>query len=374
MAAGPFAQMLERRRANSGDGADPAWRGFARRSGLIAAAPWIGLGAGVLALALASLLIGAFDVSAGTVAEVLLGKIGIGSSQATEQEEAIVWIIRFPRVVMAAAVGAGLGIAGAALQGLFRNPLADPSLIGVSSGAAFFAAVAVVAGLSAISSVVLPLAAFLGGLTVTLLIYGFSRRGGRAQVATMLLAGIAVNALLGSAISFLVFLADDPALRDIVFWLIGSLSGSVWRLALASGPLILFAVIVLIRYAGALNLLSLGAAEARHVGLRVERAQFIIVSAAAMAAGAGVAVAGVVGFVGLIAPHLVRLVVGPDHRRLLPASALAGAILVMAGDLFARTILEPQELPLGVVTAALGTPVLLILIDRSRRRLEMSGW
>ena len=334
---------------------------------------WAVLIGGVIALLVANLSIGAFDIGAGTIVEVLLYKLGIiARGDFTIAEESVISVIRLPRTLMAAAVGAGLGISGAALQGLFRNPLAEPSLIGVSSGAAFAAALVLVLGLT--GAFALPMGAFAGGLFVSLLIYAFARRGGRTQMATMLLAGIAINAALGAAISFLVFLADDAALRDITFWLLGSLSGSVWRLVVICAPLIVGASFVLMRYGAALNLLSLGDAEARHMGLRVERSQFVIVTAAALATGAGVAVAGIVGFVGLAAPHIVRLVVGPDHRRLLPASALAGAILVLGADMFARTVVAPAEMPVGIVTAVIGTPIFLLLIDRSRRRLEQPGW
>ncbi len=368
MASGPLAQ-LRKRRPDIAHVAEPLSR-------IRSPAAWGMLTAGVVILAALNLILGAFDVELGRVVGILFDKLGIGLGiEYSQRDEAVVWVIRLPRMLMAALVGAGLGISGAVLQGLFRNPLADPGLIGVSSGAAFAVALAVVIGLSTLGLFALPLAAFVGGLVLTLAIYAFARRGGgRGQMATMLLVGIAVNALLGSAISFIAAFADDAELRDIVSWLLGSLAGSVWDYVLAAGPLVLVALAVLIRQAGALNLLTLGDAEARHLGLRVERAQLTIVTGAALATGAGVAVAGVVGFVGLIAPHLVRLAVGPDHRRLLPASALAGAILVLGADLGARTIAAPAELPLGVLTAIIGTPVFLFLIDRARRSLAMAGW
>ena len=332
---------------------------------------WGTLTAGLIALVLVNLALGAFDVDLGRIVGILFGKIGIdlGISY-TAREEAVVWVIRVPRMLMAAVVGAGLGVSGAALQGLFRNPLADPGLIGVSSGAAFAVALSVVLGISSWGLFVQPLAAFLGGLMLTFMIYGFARRSGNAQMATMLLVGIAVNALLGAAISFILSFSDNEELRDIVFWLLGSLAGSLWEFAYSAGPLILLAIVVLVRQSSALNLLSLGDAEARHLGVPVQRTQLLIVSAAALATGAGVAVAGVVGFIGLIAPHMVRLVLGPDHRRLMPASAMAGAILVLGADLGTRTIVSPAELPLGVLTAIIGTPVFLFLIDRSRRSLS----
>ena len=367
MASGPLTQ-LRKRRPEITHVAEPLSR-------IRSPMAWGVLTAGVAILAALNLILGAFDVELSRVVGLLFDKAGIDLGiEYSDREEAVVWVIRLPRMLTAALVGAGLGISGAALQGLFRNPLADPGLIGVSSGAAFAVALAVILGLNTLGLFALPLAAFAGGLILTLGIYAFARRGGRAQMATMLLVGIAVNALLASAISFITSFSDDAQLRDIVFWLLGSLAGSVWNFVLAAGPLILVAIVVLMRQAGALNLLTLGDAEARHLGLRVERSQLTIVTAAALATGAGVAVAGVIGFVGLIAPHIVRLALGPDHRRLLPGSALAGAILVLGADLGARTIAAPAELPLGVLTAIIGTPVFLFLIDRARRSLALSGW
>ena len=372
----PLAGVLGRRQPPAGASERPRARATASfRPGSMW---WPLLAAMLIGAALANLAVGAFDVDPGRVAAIIADRIGLdallGTQVWTRQEEAVVWSIRLPRVVLAIAVGAGLGAAGAALQGMFRNPLADPSLIGVSSGSAFAAALAIVAGLGGLAGFGRPLAAFAGGLITTMLIYAFSRRSGRTDTATMLLAGVAVNAALAAGISFLIFAADEPELRDIVFWVMGSLSGSNWDLALAAVPLILFAVLVLVRLGGDLNLLSLGQAEARHMGVRVERSQVLLVSASALAAGAGVAAAGVVGFVGLMAPHIVRLAVGADHRKLMPASALGGAILVLAADLCARMALSPSELPLGIVTAIVGTPIFLLLIDRSRRRLAISGW
>ena len=367
MATGPLAQLRQRRQLELTVAAP-----IARYRAQLA---WGVLTVGLLALAALNLSLGAFDVGLAPICSLLFNKIGISLGiEYTAQEHAVIWVIRVPRMIMAALVGAGLGVSGAALQGLFRNPLADPGLIGVSSGAAFAVALTVVLGLSALGLFAMPLAAFVGGLVLTLLIYAFARRGGRGQMATMLLVGIAINALLGAAISFIISLSDDAQLRDIVFWMLGSLAGSLWSYVLASGPLILVAIIVLVRMASPLNLLTLGDAEARHLGLRVERTQLVIVSAAALATGAGVAVAGMVGFIGLVAPHIVRLAIGPDHRLVLPASALAGAILVLGADLAARTIAAPIELPLGVLTAIIGTPVFLFLIDRARRSLALSGW
>ncbi len=366
MANGPLAQLRERRPELAGAAESPLPR---RLEPLV----WGTLTAGLLALVCLNLALGAFDVDLLRIIGLLFAKLGINLGiEYTAQEEAIVWVIRLPRMIMAALVGAGLGISGAALQGLFRNPLADPGLIGVSSGAAFAVALCVILGISSWGFFAQPIAAFIGGLALTMLIYVFASRGGRAQMATMLLVGIAVNAMLGAAISLIIAFSDDEELRDIVFWTLGSLGGTLWAFVYSAGPLILIGVFVLVRQSGALNLLSLGDAEARHLGLPVQRTQILIVIAAALATGASVAVAGIIGFIGLIAPHIVRLAVGPDHRRLIPASALAGAILVLGADLAARTIVEPAELPLGVLTAFIGTPIFLYLIDRARRSLAMN--
>ncbi len=365
MANGPLAQLRARRPEFAANVDAPLPR-------VVEPLVWGVLSAGLIGIALANLALGAFDVELLRIVGLFFDKLGIGLGiEYTEREEAVVWVIRLPRMVMAALVGAGLGISGAALQGLFRNPLADPGLIGVSSGAAFAVALSVVLGITSWGLFVQPLAAFSGGLVLMLLIYGFARRSGRAQMATMLLVGIAVNALLGAAISFILSFSNDAELRDIVFWMLGSLAGSLWEFTYSAGPLILLAVIFLVRQSSALNLMSLGDAEAKHLGLRVQRTQLFIVTAAALATGAGVAVAGVIGFIGLISPHIVRLAVGPDHRRLMPASAMAGAILVLGADLGARTIAAPAEMPLGVLTAIIGTPIFLFLIDRARRSLAM---
>jgi iron complex transport system permease protein len=284
----------------------------------------------------------------------------------------VLWSIRLPRVVLGVLVGGGLAVAGAALQGVFRNPLADPGLIGVSSGASLGAVAAIVLGIAAAGSYTLPVLAFLGGVVATLAVYGVARFDGRTEVVTLLLTGLAVNALCGAAVGYLLFVADDQQLRGVVFWSLGSLGGATWPLVLAALPFVALAVLVLPLLARPLNLLLLGEREARHLGVEVERVRLLVIVLAALATGAAVAVAGIVGFVGLIVPHLVRLAAGPDHRVLLPASGLLGAALLLLADLFARTVAAPAELPLGVVTSLLGAPFFLWLLRRTRR--EHGGW
>ena len=288
------------------------------------------------------------------------------------QAELIVGQIRLPRALLGLCVGAVLALSGVAMQGLFRNPLADPGLIGVSSGAALGAAMAIVGGAvfgglpSALAPYLLSVCAFAGGLGVTALVYRLGRRDGQTSVATMLLAGIALTALAGAAIGLFTYLADDATLRTLTFWNLGSLNGAsyarLWPLLLVTAAVALW----LPRRARALNALLLGESEARHLGFAVERLKRELVFCTALGVGAAVAAAGMIGFIGLVVPHLMRLLVGPDHRLLLPASALAGASLLLLADLLARLLLAPAELPIGIVTALLGAPFFIYLLLRGR--------
>ncbi|WP_287030157.1 FecCD family ABC transporter permease [Pseudomonas sp. UBA6310] len=289
-----------------------------------------------------------------------------------EQAELILGQIRLPRTLLGLAVGAVLALSGVAMQGLFRNPLADPGLVGVSSGAALGAAVAIVAGASlggvpaAFEPYLLSFCAFVGGLGVTALVYRLGRHDGQTSVATMLLAGIALTALAGAAIGLFTYMADDSTLRSLTFWNMGSLNGASYA---RLWPLLIVALAVslwLPRRARALNALLLGESEARHLGFEVERLKRELVFCTALGVGAAVAAAGLIGFIGLVVPHLVRLIAGPDHRILLPASALAGASLLLLADLVARLTLAPAELPIGIVTAMIGAPFFLYLLLRGR--------
>jgi len=289
-----------------------------------------------------------------------------------EQAELILGQIRVPRTLLGLAVGAVLALSGVAMQGLFRNPLADPGLVGVSSGAALGAAIAIVAGASvgglpdAIEPYLLSISAFAGGLIVTGIVYRLGRRDGQTSVGIMLLAGVAMTALAGSIIGLFSYLADDATLRTLTFWNLGTLNGASYT---RLWPLLLVCVLVILwlpRRAKALNALLLGESEARHLGIEVERLKRELVLCIAMGVGAAVAAAGLIGFVGLIVPHLVRLIAGPDHRVVLPASALAGASLLLLADVFARLVLAPAELPIGIVTALIGAPFFLFLLVRGR--------
>jgi iron complex transport system permease protein len=327
----------------------------------------------VTGAALAGVGIGALPISPAQAAAILLHQVGVGLPvEYTQQQEAVLLAIRLPRVLLALLIGAGLAVSGATAQAVFRNPLADPSIIGVSAGAAVGAVAVIVLGLRPLGVFTLPVAAFLGGLLTTLLIYRLARAGGRVEVTTLLLVGLAIEAFLGAVTSFLTFLATDPQLRSIVFWRLGGLGAATWPAVLGAGPLLLVGILWLPRLGRPFNLLVLGEAEAAHLGVATERVRLAAIVLAALATGAGVAVAGIVSFVGLVVPHLLRLLIGPDHRALLPASALGGALLLLLADLAARTIVAPAELPLGIVTAATGAPFFLYLILRTRA--AHGGW
>jgi iron complex transport system permease protein len=331
----------------------------------------------LIALLLTALLLnaglGAVRISPLQSVAIVLDQAGVGLNVGyTEQQEAVLWAIRLPRILLAALVGGALALAGAVMQGIFRNPLADPGLIGVSSGAALGAVAAILFGVTALGPATLPVAAFAGGLLATLAVYVCARHGGRIEVVTLVLTGIAINAIAGAAIGFGTFLADDAQLRSIVFWSLGSVGGATWTAVAAIVPAMAFGFLLLPWWGRQLNLLVLGEREARHLGLETERTRFLLIVLSALVTGAAVSVAGVVGFVGLVVPHIIRLIAGPDHRVLLPASALGGAVLLLGTDLVARMVVIPRELPLGVVTALTGGPFFLWLVYRTRQ--AHGGW
>jgi iron complex transport system permease protein len=273
-------------------------------------------------------------------------------------------------------VGGALGACGAAVQALFRNPLADPALIGTASGAALAAALVIVlvrlppGAPSWLLAGLLPLAAFGGSTVATSAVYRLAGRAGVTMVGTLLLAGIAVNALAGAGTGLLSFVASDAQLRSLVFWSLGSLGGATWQALFGAAPLLLVAPLALPALAPSLNLLLLGEVEARHLGVDVERLKRRVVLLAALGVGAAVAVSGVIGFVGLVVPHLIRLAAGPDHRIVLPGSIVLGAALLVGADLLARTLVVPAELPIGIVTAFAGAPFFLWLL----RRTPAAAW
>ena len=313
--------------------------------------------------------VGAVDIRPFKAISIFLSWLGFEPTvEFSTIEERVLQAIRLPRVVLGGLVGAALSVSGAAMQGLFRNPLADPGLLGISSGASVAAAASIVLGFSSMGMFAMPVAAFLGAVGATVLIYVISQERGKVNVTTMLLAGIAINAICGAITGLFTFMASDSEIRSITFWQLGSLSNASWRSVLAAGPFLLGSCLAVPFMANALNAMLLGESNARHMGVPVDTVKWVVVSLVALGVGAGVAVSGMIGFVGLVVPHLVRLWLGPNHRTLLPASALLGAILLILADLLSRTLLMPAELPIGIVTAVMGGPFFLFLLIRDRRR------
>lgn len=282
---------------------------------------------------------------------------------ADDTQRTIAWAVRAPRVALAALCGAALATSGAMMQALFRNPLADPALTGVSAGAAIGAIGAIVFGAASLPFAQ-PLCAFAAALATTALLLLYARRD---TVATLLLAGIAINAIAGAAIGAMTWIADDAKLRNLAFWMLGSFGNATWATVLIATPWLLAPIVAAPRLARAMNALLLGEIEAAYLGHRVGRLRAQLVALTTLAVGASVASAGAIGFVGLVVPHMMRRVVGPDHARLMPLVALAGAILTVLADLAARTVVAPAELPVGVLLALLGAPLFLWLLKRQPR-------
>ncbi|MFG2221905.1 FecCD family ABC transporter permease [Streptomyces sp. NPDC048644] len=332
----------------------------------------IGLTAALLLAALLSAGSGAYDIPPGDVFSSLLHQLHLGGGALDRVGESVLWQVRLPRVVLAVAVGGSLGCAGALMQGVFGNPLAEPGIIGISSGAAVGAVGALALGLTFLGNWTVTVCAFAAGLLTVLAVYLLSRSGGRTEVVTLILTGIAVNAFAGALIGLFLFTADTAQLTQITFWQLGSLAQATWPKVLAVLPCAVVGLAVAPRYARRLDLLALGERPARHLGVDVERLRLALVLVVALLTAAAVAVAGVITFVGLLVPHLLRMAAGPGHRFLIPGSALGGALVLVVADLAARTLAQPAELPLGVLTALFGSPFFFWLLRRTRRR--QGGW
>jgi iron complex transport system permease protein len=323
-----------------------------------------------------SATLGQYGIGFGDVADSVLHKLSgplhVGHPVRDRFAEATLWQVRMPRVVMALVVGAVLGCAGALMQGVFGNPLADPGVIGVSSGAALGAAVAIVAGARVLGEFTVAGAAFVTGLIATLLVYVLSRAHGRTEVVTLVLTGIAINAVTGAGLAFCTYFSSQAQMDQIVFWQLGSLNGTRWVFVATAAPFALVGVAGSCLLAGRLDLLALGDRPARHLGVNVERLRLTAIVLVAIMVAAAVAFSGVIGFVGLVVPHLIRMVVGPGHRMLIPASVLGGALLLSAADLVARTAVAYADLPIGMLTAIVGGPFFFWLLRRTRARA--GGW
>ncbi|WP_067686977.1 FecCD family ABC transporter permease [Nocardia jejuensis] len=340
------------------------------RTTLIFAAALLAL----VVLALISAAVGQVPTTPAEVAGSFFHRIGLdwGPMPAHPAGDVTLWEVRFPRVVLAILVGAALATAGALLQGVFANPLAEPGVIGVSAGAAVGAGAVIVFGGAFVAAWSVAAGAFAAGLITTLLVYVLSRSNGRTEVVTLVLTGVAINAFAGGLISFLLFTASPAARDQIVFWQLGSLNGSTWQSVGVVAPLTAIGVLAAIVLSGKLDLLALGESAARHLGVDVERLRRNVIVIVAILATAGVSFTGIILFVGLIVPHLVRMLVGPGHRVLIPLSAILGAVVLLAADIGARALVHNADLPLGMLTSLVGGPFFFWLLRRTRAR--SGGW
>ncbi|GAB4031192.1 FecCD family ABC transporter permease [Spirosoma gilvum] len=338
--------------------------------------PWLmpALVIGLVATVVLSVGIGAVRVSPYEIG-LILAKALCYTVDVDPTKEAILLAIRLPRVCLAILIGAGLAISGAAIQGLFRNPLADPGLVGISSGASLAAVTMIVLEVSMFQKLsgmlgmyALSLIAFIGACATAFLVYRIARMAGKDIITTMLLTGIAINALSGALTGIMTYLATDEQLRNITFWSLGSLGGASWTSVLAILPFMAIALLAIPRLAKSLNLLALGESQASMLGVNLKRIKRQVIIFSTMAVGTSVAVAGIIGFIGLVIPHLIRMGAGSDHRRVLTGSALGGAIVLTLADSLARTLVAPAELPIGILMALVGTPVFLWILFRERRR------
>ena len=338
---------------------------------------WI-LGSLLLASIVLSARTGALQISLSELWEIVALKFGfIQETRVEEQKSIVFWVIRLPRVCLAVLIGAGLGIAGASLQGLFRNPIADSTLIGVTSGASLFAVFVIMLNVKYFSTLNewvgvygISFVAFVGAALTTLLVYQLSKITGDGGVTTLLLCGIAINAFVGAVTGLMTYLADDAQLRSITFWNLGSLGGANWTSVLAVLPFVGVSVFFMPYLSKALNLLVLGESQAGSLGVNLQVLKRKVIILATLGVGASVAVAGTIGFVGLVVPHIIRTAFGPNHKTLLIGSALAGSIVLTLADTLSRTIVAPSELPIGILTALLGTPFFIyILWEQKRKRL-----
>ncbi len=325
--------------------------------------------AALLAAVLASFAVGPLRLPPMEVLQALGVKLGlVDAAQVSARDVAVVWQLRIPRVLLGAIVGASLAMAGASLQGLFGNPLADPGIVGVSQGAALGAVAAIVLGAATVGGWVIPLAAFTGGAVAISITYLLARPGRGDGNATLLLVGIAMAAFCSALIGFFTYIASEAQLQSLVFWQLGSLASADWADVAAVVPLFAIGVVCLLRLATPLDMLALGERQAQHLGLDVARTRRRLVAFSALLVGAAVAFAGSVGFVGLIVPHVARLLVGPGHRWMLPLSGVLGALLIVVADTIARTLDPPSEIPLGLFSAALGAPFFLWLVIQRRSK------
>lgn len=327
------------------------------------------LGAATIVMVIVASAVGPFNIPISHTVSTLLDLIGIGDSTAKPTEQAIIQSIRLPRIFLAFLVGSALGISGGIMQGLFRNSMADPGIIGVSSGGATGAVAAIASGASTVSTLFLPLFAFIGSGVAMAAVFLIASTGGRFSMMTLLLGGIAVGSFLGAITTATIVLTDNLSVqRQIIFWIAGGMDTARWESVRIAAPIIVTGALIAVFVARDLNLLLVGEDEARALGVRVTLVRNTLLVAASLITGAAVAFSGIIAFVGLIVPHVVRLVVGADHRVLLPLSALAGGLFLLIADTAARVVLSPAELRVGILTALIGAPFFIYLLVRNRTR------
>jgi len=340
------------------------------RIALVAAGFGLLLVAGVLA----SALLGQLPISPSEVLGTALRAVGIPNPWVPGDPlvESTLLVVRFPRIVMAVAVGAALATAGAVMQAVFGNPLAEPGVVGVSSGAAFGAAIAIAFGGALLGGWTVAVGAFLGGFLATLVVYITARSGGRTEVVTLLLTGVAVTAFAGAGLSFVLFASSNASREQIIFWQLGSLNGSRWADVLIVTIVAIPAVAATLGLSRRYDLLALGERTAQHLGVRVEILRIVSITIVALLTGVAVAFVGIIAFVGLVIPHVIRMAIGPSHRWLLTGSLIGGAALLVWADLVARTIIPSADLPIGLLTSLIGGPFFYWLIRRNRAKA--GGW
>lgn len=321
-----------------------------------------------LGAALVSLSLGPVNIPISHLASIILEPVSLDLTTYSHTEELVIEQLRLPRIIVGTLVGMALGVAGATMQGLFRNPMADPGIIGISAGGALGAVTAIALGISGIFYQALSFFAFLGAVGAAFLVYGIASVGGRFSMATLLLAGVAISAFFSAIVSAIMILVpSNEALREILFWLTGGLDSRSWEHVRLAAPPILGGSAVILTLSRDLNLLMLGDAEAKSMGVRVTAIRPALLAAASLITGVAVAVSGTIAFVGLVVPHMLRLVVGPDHRILIPLSAVGGALFMVIADTIARTVVQPAEFRVGIITAFVGAPFFIFLLIRSKQ-------
>ena len=329
----------------------------------------------LIALAIGSLFMGVYDFGGKSPLTVLKGFI-MGSPDISLSEKYVIWDVRLARIVMAILIGSILAVSGTAMQGMFKNPLATPDLIGITAGATLMAAITIVLGSmfreylpEFLQYSLLSIAAFMGALLTTLLVYKMSTTQGKTNVVIMLLSGVAISALGFAIVGFLIYLSKDEQLRDLTFWNLGSLGGATWG---KNGILLIVMIVsysILIHKGKALNAMMLGEKDAEHLGINVERIKKQMVVLVALMVGACVAFSGTIGFVGLIVPYILRLIFKSNYQLILPLSAVMGSILLLVADTFSRTVVAPSEIPIGVLTAFMGAPVFIAILIRYKNSM-----